>query len=270
MNALNLSAGTVSSGIFSESIAGGVSGFTRGLTEENFSELESIPQRFFELSALRFRMLEAPPPEKSGQTTDFGQEHVEFSTSDRKRFHIRESFVKQSDYYERFSDAFLSRQKISASVSLKFIAGMEKLIADFERTTRELLFVIIINRLKSLGFSKSAERLSFLHNYDVSEEDKDPLSLESAQGFLSFITRFSYLKEPKLGLFSGGTLSVSWKIADNKHLLVEPLDDKNASYAFIGPSSSTYDKKFRQNGRGAISDVVSALESLDVDKWRDE
>ncbi|QMU55837.1 MAG: hypothetical protein GKS04_01355 [Candidatus Mycalebacterium zealandia] len=140
--------------------------------------------------------------------------------------------------------------------------------AILQRFATESEIGIIVQALNSLGYSKNAERLLFLHNYDVSEEeDQKPLSLKSAQGFLSFIAGFQYLGEPGLGLFSEGTLSVGWRIADNKHLLVEPLNDGNFSYALIGPSVIPSNKS-RHNGRGTKDDVIIALRGLDVHKWR--
>ena len=70
-----------------------------------------------------------------------------------------------------------------------------------------------------------------------------------------------------LGIFSEGTLSVEWRIADDKHLLIEPLDDKNASFAFIGPTNKS-GEKFRVNGRGAIEEVIDTLRSHGVDGWK--
>ena len=70
-----------------------------------------------------------------------------------------------------------------------------------------------------------------------------------------------------LGLFSEGTLSVEWRIADDKHLLIEPLDDKNASFAFIGPTNKP-EEKFRLNGRGAIEEVIATLRKYGVDEWK--
>ena len=70
-----------------------------------------------------------------------------------------------------------------------------------------------------------------------------------------------------LGLFSEGTLSVEWRIADNKHLLIEPLDDKNASFAFIGPTNKP-GEEFHLDDRGTIEEVIDILRRHGVDRWK--
>ena len=70
-----------------------------------------------------------------------------------------------------------------------------------------------------------------------------------------------------LGIFSEGILSAEWHIADDKHLMIEPLDDKNASFAFIGPANKL-GEKFRLNGRGSIEEVIDTLRSHGVGRWQ--
>lgn len=128
----------------------------------------------------------------------------------------------------------------------------------------------IAEDLKYLGYSNCAEDICWFHDDNDLEEGEQPLNPESAKGFLSFITQFGDLGEPMLGPFPEGTLSVEWRIADNKHLLVEPLDSKNACFALIGPSDSldSPDGKFRLNGRGTIKDVIKTLRKYEVDRWK--
>ncbi len=126
----------------------------------------------------------------------------------------------------------------------------------------------ITERIDRMGYPDCSERIDFLNNTDDTEEGELPLSLESAKGFLLFFTRFSDLGEPVLGLFPEGTLSAGWRIADNKHLLIEPLDSQNASFALIGPSDKGSDEKFRLNGRGKIAEVIKTLRRQGVDQWR--
>lgn len=128
-------------------------------------------------------------------------------------------------------------------------------------------FEEVVTFLDYQGFDKCAERLIYLHSADDLEEGDEPLTLESAQGFIHLIRDFKDLGEPLLGLFSEGTLSVEWRIADDKHLLIEPLDSENASFAFIGPSTMQ-GNKFRLNGRGTIADVINTLRIHGVNQWR--
>lgn len=125
----------------------------------------------------------------------------------------------------------------------------------------------MIASLKHQGFSKCAERLAYLQSADDLEKDDKPLSPESVQGFVKLVGAFRDLGEPLLGLFSEGTLSVEWRIADDKHLLIEPLDSEHASFAFIGPSIRQ-GNKFRLNGRGTIADIISTLRVHGVNQWR--
>ena len=71
-----------------------------------------------------------------------------------------------------------------------------------------------------------------------------------------------------LGFFSEGILSAEWRIADDKHLMIEPLDGKNASFAFIGPTTNKPGEKFRLNGRGSIEEVIDTLRKHGVDGWK--
>ena len=126
---------------------------------------------------------------------------------------------------------------------------------------------IAVEKLKSIGLVKSADYINYLRSTDDLEEGDQPLTAESVMGFAELMRRFRDLGEPMLGLFSEGTLSVEWRIADDKHLLIEPLDDKNASFAFIGPVNKPREK-LRLNGRGSIEEVIDALRSHGVDRWK--
>jgi len=122
--------------------------------------------------------------------------------------------------------------------------------------------------LQMKGFNESAEEIEGLRSTDDMEPDDKPLSLESVRGFVKLLDIFRDLGEPMLGRFSAGTLSVEWRIADDKHLLVEPLDGDNASFALIGPSHTPGADRIRLNGRCSIADVVATLRNNQVDKWR--
>jgi len=127
-------------------------------------------------------------------------------------------------------------------------------------------FESIFRSLSRQGLGACAARLAYLHSTEDMEDDDAPLSLESARGFVEFMNGFPDLGEPLLGLFAGGTLSAGWRIADDKHLLVEPLDGKNAAFALIGPSRLP-GEVFRANGNGTIAEVIHALRKHGVDKW---
>jgi len=125
-----------------------------------------------------------------------------------------------------------------------------------------LMFALKVN-----GFNESAEEIEMLSSPDDLELNDEPLSLESVRGFVKLMDAFQDLGEPMVGRFSAGTLSVEWRIADDKHLLVETLDGDNASFALIGPSLTAGEDEFCLNGRGKIADVVVALRNHQVDKW---
>jgi len=124
-------------------------------------------------------------------------------------------------------------------------------------TDEDAAFEELFRSLKKCGFGECIERLAYLRSTEDMEDDETPLLLESAKGFVALMNGFPDLGKPLLGLFWGGTLSVSWRIADNKHLAVEPLDAENASFALIGPAAQP-GEEFRANGRGTIAEV-SAL-----------
>jgi len=133
-----------------------------------------------------------------------------------------------------------------------------------ELTSFEELMAALIVR----GFNESAGEIEELRSIDDMEPGDEPLSFESVRGFVKLMDIFQDLGEPMLDRFSAGTLSAEWRIADDKHLLVEPLDGDNASFALIGPSPTAGADRFRLNGRGKIADVVATLRNNQVDKWR--
>ena len=129
-----------------------------------------------------------------------------------------------------------------------------------------LFFESVLMPLEELGLSKCAEDIEYLRSPDAIEDDEPP-SLESARGFVKLMKDFLDLGEPLLGLFPEGTLSVEWRIADDKHLLIELFDSEQACFAFIGPSTKG-GEKFRLNGRGSIADVIRTLRKEGVSQWK--
>lgn len=134
----------------------------------------------------------------------------------------------------------------------------------FELTSFEELMVA----LKTRGFNESAEEIEGLRSTDDMESDDKPLSFESVRGIIKLMDIFKDLGEPMLGRFSEGTLYAEWRIADDKHLLVELLDGDDASFALIGPSLTPGAGRLRLNGRNKIADVIATLRNNQVDKWR--
>jgi len=128
-------------------------------------------------------------------------------------------------------------------------------------------FEDIFLSLKRRGFGACAARLVDLRFADDLEEGDAPLSLESARGFVKLMCNFQKLGEPMIGVFPRGTLAVEWRIADDKHLLVQPLDGERASFAFIGPADGESGNRYRLNGRGAIAKVIDTLQREGVDRW---
>jgi len=127
-------------------------------------------------------------------------------------------------------------------------------------------FADICRALRRQGLGACAARLAYLRSPEDMEDDEAPLSLESARGFVEFMRRFPDLGAPVLGTFAGGTLSAGWRIADDKHLLVESLDGAHAAFALVGPAARP-GEEFHANGSGAIADVVRALRGHGVDQW---
>lgn len=129
----------------------------------------------------------------------------------------------------------------------------------------------IVNDINDLGYEECAKAILLLNEIEDLEEGDLPLQIESVRGLLSLFQKFKELKnlgEPVLGLFPEGTLSVGWRIADNKHLLVEPLDSDNVCFAMIAPSDDSPDGKTRLSDKGRIKDIVETLRGLKVNEWR--
>lgn len=180
-------------------------------------------------------------------------------------------FSNHVDYvgsYPHYNIEILYDSKASKPLSDKKISLMNCVFFESLKNHQPDSIEEIIEHINRLGYLGCSERIAFLNNTDDLEEGELPLCLESAKGFLLFFTQFDVLGEPVLGLFPEGTLSAGWRLAENKHLLVEPLDSQNASFALIGPSNDNPDEKFRLNGRGKIVEVIKTLKRQGIDQWR--
>ncbi len=148
------------------------------------------------------------------------------------------------------------------------ISDLSSLVIDlFKKIYENTMWDLILSRLEEKGFRKNAARIKELIEFQGFEEGEQPLSLESAQGFQEFICEFCALGEPILGLFPEGTLSAGWRIADNKHLIMDFLDSNIVSFALIGPDGNAADKKFRLNGRGNQKKIIKILAKNGVEEW---
>ena len=130
----------------------------------------------------------------------------------------------------------------------------------------EQFFSVFVS-LQEQGFTESAKRINELAGMQDFEEGEKPLSIKSAQGFQEFIGGFAVLGEPTLGIFSEGTLSAGWRVSDNKHLLLEFLENNEISFAMIGPDDDAVDGKFRLNGRGSKNSILKTLNNNNVSQW---
>lgn len=130
----------------------------------------------------------------------------------------------------------------------------------------------IINFLRLLGYQKCAKRIEFLQNCDDFEQGEEPLSLESARSFFSFMSgffnEFRQLGEPIVGIFSKGTLSAEWRTPDNKHLLIEFHANDVVSFAMIVSNPESKNDKFRLNGRGSCKEVINVLRKQGITGWK--
>ncbi len=139
-------------------------------------------------------------------------------------------------------------------------------LKEANRLIQEILFSHVILSLNS-NFKESAERIDVLRKIEDLEDGENPLSVESAQGFSNFIPKFTNLGEPLLGLFPEGTLSAEWRVADDKHFLIEFIDNHTISFAMIVPDTNAQDGKFRLNGRGSQEAGLQALKKNGVTQW---
>lgn len=146
--------------------------------------------------------------------------------------------------------------------------GCKGYLQSHGQARRAMRFTAVSSLLRDKGFEGSAVRILELAEMKNTEEGEEPLSLASALGFREFISEFTALGEPVLGIFPEGTLSSGWRVADNKHLLLEFLDESNVSYAMIGPDDDASDGKFRLNGRANRKKVLDILSENGVTRWQ--
>ena len=183
-------------------------------------------------------------------------------------------FIEQSD--QRFDTQLIepregstsSFDNISQKICVDHFQETSKCIQDMhDASVRRRQFSLISLSLQEEDFTKSAERISELVELQDFEEGEKPLSLESVQNFQKFIRDFTVLGEPRLGIFPEGTLSAGWRLADNKHLLLEFLENDEVSFAMIGPDDEAADGKFRLNGRGSKRSVLESLNNNNIPQW---
>jgi len=170
----------------------------------------------------------------------------------------------------QYEESFVSALSAEELLAGRIYQAMQNRVGGFLRYStpaESASFEGLMFALKMKGFNESVAEVEMLCSTDDLEPGDKPLSLESVRGFVKLIDAFRDLGEPMVGRFSAGTLSVEWRIADDKHLLVEPLDGDNASFALIGPSLTAGEDEFCLNGRGKIADVVAALRNHQVDRW---
>lgn len=194
------------------------------------------------------------------QTQDEKNDSIEFERSEEDVFHS----VKSSP------DIWIENNYRENTWRGKIIPIDVGLVSEQEVDESDDI-EIVAERIKK-RYPSCAERIRYLRDSDDIEEGEQPLNPESVKGFEAFITKFNFLGRPTtMGLFSQGTLSVEWRIADNKHLLVEPLDSKNACFALIAPSDDPEDSKdgrSRLNGKQTIKEVIQTLQDKKVDRWK--
>ena len=154
------------------------------------------------------------------------------------------------------------------TINVGYIQKISKSVQDTHNVlVRREQFSSIFMSLQEQSFTESAERINELANLQDFEEGEKPLSLESVRNFQQFIGDFTVLGEPTLGIFSEGTLSAGWRLADNKHLLLEFLENNEISFAMIGPDDDATDGKFRLNGRGRKKRVLESLNNNNIPQW---
>ena len=157
-----------------------------------------------------------------------------------------------------------TRHKIRA----EYIQATSKHVQNMHNAlVRREQFSSISVSLHEQGFTESAERINELADLQDFEEGEKPLSIKSAQSFQQFLGDFTVLGEPALGVFSEGTLSAGWRLADNKHILLEFLENNEISFAMIGPDDDAADGKFRLNGRGSKRIVLEHLNNNNLPQW---
>ena len=226
-----------------------------GLATSASAELfhQTLPYKRTEEVTLR-RLLEL-----LGEISPFSGEHdiMEVPTS----LHITIEFT---DYGQT-----PNRDKELAWQVVECVKEFDRYIQESLLQIQESLLQKIILSLHKQGFAESATRIDELRQIEDFDSGEKPLSVESAQGFSEFIPRFSHLGEPVLGVFPEGTLSAGWRVADNRHLLIEFLDNDNVSFAIIKPDDNAPDGKFRLNGRGSQKTGLELLEKYGVTQWRE-
>ncbi len=136
-------------------------------------------------------------------------------------------------------------------------------------SSEQKIFDDVINSLREKNLKKSADRIAKLLKLteDDLEEGEGRLSAVSTQCFVEFLMEFRDLGEPLLGFFGEGILSAEWRIAEDKHLLVEFPGRDAVSFIVIKPDDTAENGKLVLNGRCAWKRAIEIFREHGVGEW---
>ena len=116
----------------------------------------------------------------------------------------------------------------------------------------------ICNEFTNLGMEATAVRLKEINGFDDGDGIiRDPINLDSLNGFLYLTKKLLFKQEPFIGQTDDGIIGVRWKIDDNQRIKIRFFDKSKLYYSIIVEG-------FNKRGITEIDSVIDDLRNIDV------
>lgn len=112
---------------------------------------------------------------------------------------------------------------------------------------------------------KIRERLLFLHQEGLNDEEDLPMQSDSLKSFLSFINSGLKLKEFGITMGPNGTLGIGWEESNCKLIDIDFIDKENNFFLMYTPKKNPKNKldKYRTVKKESITNVIKLLRNVD-------
>ena len=134
-------------------------------------------------------------------------------------------------------------------------------------TTPDLIS-FIRNHVQLTYSASLANRINVLHRESIEEApEQDPISVDSLQSFISFITKESRLGEPEVVLTYTGNIRAEWHKSRKKHFAVEFLPNGQVRYVVFASDPDRIARTDRTSGLVSAETLMAKVEPFNVLAW---
>lgn len=120
----------------------------------------------------------------------------------------------------------------------------------------------IIDNFKN---KKLRERLLFLHQEGLEDEEDLPMQSDSLKSFLSFVNYGLKLKEFGIAMGPNGTLCIGWRESDSKLINIKFINKESNYFIMYQPKEKPKDKfdKYRTIKKESVANIIRILKKVD-------